>query len=87
MKLSILYLPNLNRPWLLKREHGKYEQHAHFYTEKAANQCRTLIDAMKYPYNKDFLIAMRRILTDQEMNRLRRKQHYKNINKGAMNYR
>lgn len=87
MKLSIIELPNLSRPWLLKREHGKYEQHAHFHTEKAAKKCRALIDARKYPYSEEFLVAMRRILTDQEMNRLRRKQHYTNINKGAMNYR
>ena len=49
MKLSIIYLPNLHRPWLLKREHGEYEQHAHFFTKKEALCCRKLIDANKFP--------------------------------------
>jgi len=31
MKLTLRYIPNLERPWLLKREGGAYEQHAHFF--------------------------------------------------------
>lgn len=34
MKLSIIYYSKMDRPWLLKREHGSYEQHAHFLPKK-----------------------------------------------------
>lgn len=52
MKLTIKHYPKLERPWLLKREHGDYDQHAHFYTEKEAKCCRRLIDQGRYPYEK-----------------------------------
>lgn len=82
MKLSIIYYPKMNRPWLLKREHGDYEQHAHFYTKKECVKCRNLIDSGTYPKNKKFLIAMQRILTKEEFKKLDKKQRYYNVNKG-----
>lgn len=45
MKLSIKYFPQIERSYLLKREHGLYEQRAHFYCYKDADMCRKLIDA------------------------------------------
>lgn len=83
MKLSIIHYPKMEREWLLKREHGEYSQHAHFFTKKEAVQCRKLIDAMVYPRQKKFLIAMKRILTEEEFKMLNEKLRYYNVNKGV----
>ena len=84
MKLSIKYLPKLERPWLLKREHGEYEQHAHFYTKKEALCCRKLIDACKYPREEKYRIAMQRLLTEEEYKRLNKKPRFYKKNCGVM---
>lgn len=84
MKLSIKYFPQMERAYLLKREHGLYEQHAHFYCYKDADRCRKLIDANLYPKNKKYFIAMKRILTDEEFKRLNRKPRYRNVSKGVV---
>ena len=83
MKLSIIYYPKMERAWLLKRENGTHEQHAHFYDKKDAVQCRNLIDRNKYPYNPKFKYAMQRILTEEEFKKLDKKQRYYNSNKGV----
>ena len=83
MKLSIIYYPKMDRPWLLKREHGEYSQHAHFYTKKEALCCRKLIDACKYPREEKYRIAMQRLLTDEEFKRLNKKERYFNQNRGV----
>lgn len=82
MNLKIIYLHKLERPWLIKREHGKYEQHAHMRTKKDALRVRQLIDANKYPYCDDYKIAMKRLLTEDEWKRLKKKQYYFNPQKG-----
>lgn len=82
MKLSIKYLPRLKRPWLLKREHGEYSQHAHFYTKKEAKCCRSLIDSNKYPVEKKYKIAMKRLLYEEEYKKLNKKERYYNVQKG-----
>lgn len=83
MKLTIKYYPKLpKRKWLLKREGGAYEQHAHFLCKKDAEKVRRLIDGNKYPYNKKYKIAMQRILTEEEFKSLNRKPMYRNVNKG-----
>lgn len=76
MKLSIVYFPRLNRKWLLKREGGAYEQHAHFFTKKEAVECRKLIEAEKFPRQKKYRIVMARILTDEEFKRLNKKPNF-----------
>ena len=83
MKLSIKYYPKMKRAYLLKREHGEYSQHAHFYTRKEAVKCRNLIDSMTYPYDKKYLIAMKRILTESEFKALNKKPRYYCVNKGC----
>lgn len=53
MNLTIKYYPKLpKRKWILIREGGAYEQHAHFLCKKDAENVRRLIDGNKYPYNK-----------------------------------
>ena len=82
MKLSIKYLPKLERPWLVKRVDGQYHQHAHMFTKKDAQKVRQLIDQQKYPYCKAYKTAMQRILTEEEMKHLKKKQRYYNPQKG-----
>ena len=82
MKLSIKYKPKcFERPWLIKREGGAYKQHAHLKTKKDAEKVRRLIDIGKYPYNKDFKIAMQRLLTEEEFKKLDKKSRYVNYSK------
>lgn len=83
MKLSIKYYPKMERAYLLKREHGEYSQHAHFYTRKEAIKCRNLIDSMTFPRDKKYVIAMKRILTESEFKALNKKPRYYCVNKGC----
>ena len=81
MKLTIKYYPKLpKRKWILIREGGAYEQHAHFLCKKDGENVRRLIDSNKYPYNKKYKLAMQRILTE-EFKKLRKKQRYYNVGK------
>lgn len=84
MRLSIVYKPHCpERPWLIRREGGRYSQHAHMLTKKDAEKVRTLIDLGKYPYSKDFKVAMQRLLTEEEFKGLKKKQRYFNPRKGG----
>ena len=84
MKLSIKFKPRCDeRPWLLVREGGEYSQHAHLKSKRDAIKVRHLIDINKYPYNKDFKIAMKRLLTEEEFKDLDKKQRYFNSNRGV----
>lgn len=78
MKLSIIYYPHMKRPYLLKREHGEYSQHAHFYTRDEAVKCRNLIDSGTFPRNAKYKIAMQRILTEEEYKSLNKRPRYVN---------
>lgn len=84
MKLSIKFKPRCDeRPWLLVREGGDYSQHAHLKSKSDCIKVRHLIDINKYPYNKDFKIAMKRLLTEEEFKSLDKKQRYFNSNHGV----
>ena len=85
MKLSIIYYSKMKRPWLVKREHGEYCQHAHFFTLKEAKKCRALIDANKYPREEKYKIAMQRLLTEEEFKKLNKKPRYYKQNRGVKN--
>lgn len=78
MKLSIIYYPQMKRPYLLKRENGEYSQHAHFYTKKEAIKCRNLIDSKIFPRDKKYKIAMRRLLSEEEYKSLNKRPRYIN---------
>lgn len=82
MKLSIIEYPKMARKWLLKREYGEYNQHAHFFTLEEAKKCRKLIDNNKYPREKKYIYPMQRILTKEEFQQLKKKQRYMNVNGG-----
>ena len=83
MKISIRYISGYNRPYLLVRENGTYGQHAHMRNRKDAEKIRQLIDANRYPYCEEYKIAMKRLLTEEEFKKLKKKQKYININKGV----
>lgn len=84
MKLSIKFKPRCDeRPWLLVRVDGDYSQHAHLKSKSDCIKVRHLIDINKYPYNKDFKIAMKRLLTEEEFKKLDKKQRYYNSNRGT----
>ena len=87
MNLSIIHLPKMDRAWLLKRENGKYSQHAHFYSRKEAEMCRRLIDRNQYPRQKKYIYPMQRILTEEEFKHLRKKPRYFNVQKGGKNWK
>lgn len=84
MKLSIYHYPKMERAWLLKREHGDYDQHAHFFTKKEALCCRKLIDANKFPREEKYRIAMQRLLTEEEYKRLNKKPRFYKRNCGVV---
>lgn len=84
MKLSIKFKPRCDeRPWLLVRVGGEYSQHAHLKSKSDCIKVRHLIDINKYPYNKDFKIAMQRLLTEEEFKNLEKHQRYYNSNRGV----
>ncbi|MBU5669483.1 hypothetical protein KQI68_06480 [Peptoniphilus sp. MSJ-1] len=83
MKLSIKFKPRCDeRPWLIVRENGEYEQHAHLKSKKDALKVRNIIDRWVYPYCKDYKIAVQRLLTEEEFKSLDKKQRYFNPQKG-----
>lgn len=82
MKLDIKYKPTCKeRPWLIVRVGGEYEQHAHMHTRKEAMLVRNIIDRWVYPYNKNLKIAVRRIqITRQKTKILQPKQRIEGKN-------
>ncbi|MDO5714340.1 MAG: hypothetical protein Q4Q07_07900 [Tissierellia bacterium] len=82
MKLTIRYIGGYERPWLIKREYGKYEQHAHML-KKDAEKVRDIIDSWEYPYNLRYRTAIKRLLSEEEYKTLRKKSRYRNIQKGC----
>ncbi len=83
MRLTILYKPGCgDRPWLIKREGGAYEQHAHLHTKKDALRVRQIIDAGKYPYCKEYKVAVQQLLTEEEFKRLHKSRDTSTHKKG-----
>lgn len=79
MKIIIKYKPCCEeRPWLVVRENGEYNQHAHLRTKKEALKVRNIIDRWVYPYNKNYKIAVKRLLTEEEFKSLDKKDRYIN---------
>ena len=79
MKIIIKYKPCCEeRPWLVVRENGEYKQHAHLRTKKEALKVRNLIDRWLYPYNKNYKMAVKRLLTEEEFKSLDKKDRYIN---------
>lgn len=82
MNLIIKFKPRCDeRPWLIVREGGEYSQHAHLRTKKEALKVRNLIDRWVYPYNKNYKIAVQRLLTEEEFKSLDKKDRYFNRRK------
>ena len=62
---------------------GKYSQHAHMRTRDDALRVRALIDAWRYPYCKEYKVAMLRLLGEEKFKTLKKKDRYINSQKGA----
>ena len=60
---------------------GKYEQHAHMRTRDDALRVRALIDAWRYPYCKEYKIAMLRLLGEEDFKTLNKRDRYFNSQK------
>ena len=83
IKLSIRKLGGkMERPWLIVREHGAYEQHAHMHTRRDAESVRRLIDCGRYPHCREYKVAMQRLLSEEEFKALDKKQRYFNPQRG-----
>ena len=75
-QIKIKHLENLHRPWLIYRLGGKYEQHAHCRTKQDALHIRKLIDCKRYPEEEEHRVAVKRLLTSEELQMLKRKPRF-----------
>lgn len=78
MELKIEKYDNFERPFLLKRSDGEYEQHCHFKTKKEAERIKNLIEVKRYPKNDNDKYAMQRLLDEEEFKKLKKKDKYHN---------
>lgn len=79
-------LKKISKGFILYSPHG----HSHFKNKKTANKCRCLIEKGIYPNNKYFQESCRRLLSKEDLERLRQKRKkdkYININKGRSQWR
>lgn len=84
MKISIKHKPRCeDRPWLIAVEDGEYSQHAHMRTRDDALRVRALIDAWRYPYCREYKVAMLRLLGEEEFKTLKKRDRYFNPQKGV----
>lgn len=78
-----------NRPYLVRRVNGTYEQHSHMQSKQDCEEIIKLMKANKLPnfkdkeLNKEYKVAIERLLTTKEFKRLQKKENYRNINKGG----
>ena len=75
-QIKIKHLENLHRPWLIYREGGRYDQHAHCETKEDAQRIKKLIACRRYPQKPRHRIAVERLLTEEEIRQLNRKPRY-----------
>lgn len=83
VNISIIYIKGYERPWLIKRVDGKYEQHAHMKYHRDAVKVRNCINNKRCCKDKDIYTALKRLLTKKEFMQLARKEKYINVNNGV----
>lgn len=76
--LEIDYFEDYERPWLVRRKDGEYEEHAHFTSEESAKDLQKKLNAKKYPNDKEGVEAINRILTPEEKAQLKKTPRYVN---------
>lgn len=70
--------------YIIIRVDGEYSQHAHLKTLEACKTVIHFINRNKLPKNKYFQTSCKRLLTEEEYERLRPlKQMYYNVNRGV----
>ena len=74
-----------SRDFVVINELGDYAAHAHFKSETGARDCIRLINKGLLPRNEYYRKACKRLLFEDEYNRLieRSKEKYINVNKGV----
>lgn len=83
IEFDIKFYDNFNKPYLLKRVNGTYDQHCHFEEEKDALDCIRIIQNGLRPKDKNQANQIKRLLTDKEFLRLNKKEKYYNQNCGV----
>lgn len=70
--------------YVVIRMGGEYDQHSHFNSRSGAKKIIELIQHGKRPKKKYFIIAAKRLLTEEEFEQLQgsSKPKYVNVNKG-----
>ena len=83
LQIKLDIVPQIDGRYVVKRVGGEHKQHAHISTYKG---CKILIDCIKknkLPMSNYLKGSCKRLLTEEEYNRLRKpKDKYVNIQKG-----
>ena len=69
--------------YVVIRVEGEYDQHSHFKSKSGARKIIELIEHGKRPTKKYFVIAARRLLTEEEFEQLQSSGKPKYYNKGG----
>lgn len=82
-KIGQFKLVRDSRDFIVINELGDYAAHAHFKSETGARDCIRLINKGLLPRNEYYRKACKRLLFEDEYNRLieRNKEKYINVNK------
>lgn len=83
IEFDIQVYDNFEKPYLLKRVNGTYDQHCHFEEEQHALDCIRVIQNGLRPKDKNQANQIKRLLTDKEFLRLNKKERYYNQNCGV----
>lgn len=68
--------------YIVRRVDGEYSQHAHLSSMKGCKLLIRLIHTNTLPSSRYLQESCRRLLSEDEYKRLRKKQRYYNVNKG-----
>lgn len=69
--------------YVVIRVNGEYDQHSHFNSKSGAKKIIELIEHKKLPTKKYFRVAARRLLTEEEYNKLVGNKKQKYCNQGG----
>ena len=76
-----LVIKRTSRDYLVIRKDGAYEQHAHFKRLDGAEKLIDLINKNRMPTERYFQVAIKRLLTPEEIEQLvyKKKKSYYNV--------
>lgn len=82
LELEVKYIAQYERPYLIKRVNGEWDQHAHLCRKKDIKKLKGYIIRNELPDDKELRTAMWRLMTAKEFKGLKRKQKYYNRQNG-----